>query len=35
MQNLFYNTKRLQKKLKGLAPMEFRSQTSIAFFLFT
>ncbi|OSA89432.1 UNVERIFIED_ORG: hypothetical protein B2H98_10680, partial [Clostridium botulinum] len=23
----FYNTKRLQKKLKGMAPLEYRSHT--------
>ncbi|WP_368076947.1 IS3 family transposase [Clostridium sp.] len=23
----FYNTKRLQKKLKGMAPIEYRSHT--------
>ena len=26
----FYNTKRLQKKLKSLTPIEYRNQTSIA-----
>lgn len=26
----FYNTRRLQKKLKGLAPIEYRAQTSVA-----
>ena len=26
----FYNTKRLQKKLKGMAPIEYRSQTLVA-----
>ena len=26
----FYNTRRLQEKLKGLAPIEFRNQTSAA-----
>lgn len=26
----FYNEKRLQKKLKGLTPMEYRSQTLAA-----
>ena len=26
----FYNNKRLQKKLKGLTPMEYREQTLVA-----
>ncbi|WP_153062018.1 IS3 family transposase, partial [Clostridium tertium] len=26
----FYNTKRLQKKLKGMAPIEYRSHTLAA-----
>lgn len=26
----FYNTKRLQKKLKGMAPVEYRSHTLAA-----
>ncbi|MCU9809180.1 IS3 family transposase [Paraclostridium sp. AKS46] len=26
----FYNNKRLQKKLKGLSPMEYREQTLVA-----
>lgn len=26
----FYNTKRLQKKLKGMAPMQYRSHTLVA-----
>lgn len=26
----FYNTKRLQKKLKGMAPTEYRSHTLVA-----
>ena len=26
----FYNTKRLQKKLKGMAPLEYRIHTLIA-----
>ncbi|MBE6054041.1 MAG: hypothetical protein E7212_09050, partial [Clostridium sartagoforme] len=26
----FYNTKRLQKKLKGMAPIEYRSLTLVA-----
>ena len=26
----FYNTRRLQKKLKGLTPMEYRNQTLVA-----
>ncbi|WP_156626869.1 IS3 family transposase, partial [Clostridium tertium] len=26
----FYNTKRLQKKLKGMAPIEYRSHTLVA-----
>ncbi|WP_416378004.1 IS3 family transposase, partial [Clostridium tertium] len=26
----FYNTKRLQKKLKGMAPIEYRSHTLTA-----
>ena len=30
----FYNTKRLQKKLKGLTPIEYRNQTLAHNFLF-
>ena len=26
----FYNNKRLQKKLKGLSPIEYRTQTLVA-----
>ncbi|WP_455577599.1 IS3 family transposase [Anaerosinus sp.] len=26
----FYNTKRLQKNLKGLTPIEYRNQTLVA-----
>ncbi len=26
----FYNTKRLQKKLKGMTPIEYRSHTLVA-----